>query len=569
MGQHRTTGMICLAAVLLGLMVSLIARGTSDIFPLYQVQSQDLPILIALPPLLILTILFAPRLPLPDRLPPRPVLILSGGILVALLGWGSHALMGDFPLSRDEHMVVFDMAVFDKGRIAAPLAPAWRAYAETLVPAFLAKMDNPLALVSDYLPANAWLRLAFSRIADPAFFNPMLVLVGALALHDIAKRAFGADVRARWVVFLIYALSTQMLVTAMTTYAMTAHMALNLVWLAAFLRGGRAGHGVAILTGFVAMGLHQIVFHPLFVAPFLLWRLRDGQWRLVLLYGAAYLAMTGCWVGYSHWAATAAGGVAAHGAAGPPDNFFVRRVLPLLVERDPLTIPYMILNLLRFVAWQNLALLPLLVAALPLGWRDRGVAGPLLWGVVLLLVFISFILPFQGHGWGYRYLHQLLGSFALLGGFGYRRLADRIGTKADGLVWVLSAATLLGAMPVLLARVDGFVAPHVALERTIAARRSDFVLIDTSVSPSTDGRWTANAIDHVRNRPDLDNHPLRFSSRTMTAPMLAELCRRGTLSLVTRADMHHAGFAPTLPEDSPRFRALVGTLGDARCLRRP
>ena len=42
--------------------------------------------------------------------------------------------MGNFPLSIDERMVVFDMAVFDRMHLAAPLAPAWRPYAQALGP---------------------------------------------------------------------------------------------------------------------------------------------------------------------------------------------------------------------------------------------------------------------------------------------------------------------------------------------------------------------------------------------------------------------------------------------------
>ncbi len=104
----------------------------------------------------------------------------------------------------------------------------------------------PTGLVSSYLPMNALLRLAFSKLADPALFNPLLALAGGAALLDIARRTFGRDDPACWVVLLIYALSAQMLVNAMTVYSMTAHMALNLIWLAAFLRGGRLGHSTAI-----------------------------------------------------------------------------------------------------------------------------------------------------------------------------------------------------------------------------------------------------------------------------------------------------------------------------------
>ena len=146
----------------------------------------------------------------------------------------------------------------------------------------------PAGLVSGYLPVNAMLRLGFSKLANPVWFNPLLAVAGGWALLDIARREFGQDGRACLVVLLIYGLSAQMLVNAMTPYSVTAHMALNLLWLAMFLRGGKLGHALAILIGFLAVGLHQLAFHPVFVAPFLVWRLKQGQWRTVLAYAAAY-----------------------------------------------------------------------------------------------------------------------------------------------------------------------------------------------------------------------------------------------------------------------------------------
>jgi hypothetical protein len=117
-------------------------------------------------------------------------------------------------------------------------------------------------------------------------------------------------------------------------------------------------------------------------------------------------------------------------------------------------------------------------------------------------------------------------------------------------------------------KVHSFVAPHVALEQFIAKQTSDFVLVDTEAADGSDGRWAANAIDHVRNTPDLDNRPLRLSSRALNRPMIAELCRRGTIRLVTHADMHRVGFAINVPERSPRFDALIEPLRDAPCLLR-
>jgi len=532
------------------------AFAQGEAFPLYLFKFQDLSVLTGLITLLFLTDRWSPRWMLPDVRPMLWQIALGGLALALLLWWGCYALLGNYPLSRDEHMVLFDMAVFAHGHLAAPLAPQWRPFALDLVPAFLLNPDMPTGLVSAYLPTNSVMRLLFSMIADPALMNPLLVLGGGIALFDIARRLFGEDGRAVWVTMIIYALSAQTAVNAMMTYAMTGHMALNLIWLALFLRGRWWEHAMAIAVGFIATGLHQLAFHPLFIAPFLLWRLRDGHWRLVLVYGAAYTVILGWWMAYPMLASLQAG--VGHHHGGSQESFLADRVLPLLTQREPMTFPYMVLNLLRFLAWQNLALLPLLAAAAPLAWRTRGIVAPLLWGIVGAVFFFALILPYQGHGWGYRYLHPYLGSFALLAGFGYQRLVAQRGRAADAMVLLLSAATLFASMPYLLNRTHEFFAPHLRLEQFIERQGGDFVLIDTEEEHhTTDGSWGENAIDHVRNSPDLSNRPLRFSSRTMQEASLADLCRRGTVTVIARADLHRIGLALNSPLGSPRFDAMV------------
>ncbi|MGE5562865.1 MAG: hypothetical protein ACM3ZV_06085 [Bacillota bacterium] len=542
-------------AVLLLLVTAWAAVQKAPLTALYLVQSQGVYVLPVVGASVLLVAWWRPRWPLPAKLPPWWVLLLLGIAVTALLGFGAYWVFGNFPLARDVDMVLFDMAVFDKGRLVAPIAPQWQPFALALEPEFLLNSNAPTGFISSYLPMNALLRLAFSRIADPAWFNPVLALVGGAALLDVARRLFPEDARACWAVLLVYALSAQMLVTAMTPFAMTGHMALNLLWLAAFLRGGKVGHSVAIVTGFVATGLHQFAFHPFFVAPFLLWKLREREWKVVLLYGIAYAAIVLWWLCYPILLAPLLATAGAH-----PSQERATKVLAHLIYRDPRTLALMILNLLRFVAWQNIALWPLLIAAVPIAVRERGLPRALLLGILVWIAFVAFTFPSQGRGWGYRYLHGYLGSFALLAGFGYRELEQRIGRRADGMVILLSGITIVVSIPVLVATTHAFMQPHLRLHRLIQSQRTPFVVIDDTHSPSTDGRWSDTARDHVRNSPDLDNRPLRFSAGHLTPPLLAELCRRGPITLVTRRDMHRLGFILNQPERSPQFDSLVASM---------
>jgi hypothetical protein len=527
---------------------------------LYLVQTQDFPVLVLLFLCCFLIALWRPQWSLPKRLPQPWLLLIAGFGLSALLAWGTYALMGNFPLSRDEHMVVFDMSIFEKGRAAMPLASQWRPYALALVPEFLLNEKQPLGYVSAYLPMNAVLRLGFSKIADPVWFNPGFVLLGGIALLDIARRIFGPQDRACSVVLLVYALSAQVLANAMTDYSMTGHMALNVIWLAAFLRGGKLGNSVAVLVGLVATGLHQLAFHPVFVAPFLLWKLREGKWKLVLGYVVAYAAIILWWGFYPLLISPLVTGTS---AAASDANFLTQRVLPLLLNRDPRTVGLMILNLMRFAAWQNLALVPLLIAAAPVAARQRGLPRALLVGILMWLLLVTLILPGQGRGWGYRYLHGYLSSFCLLAGFGYRELEQRIGRQADGLVLLLSGLTATVSIPLLLSETYAFMQPHVAMQRLIQSQGTPFVLIDDTPSATIDGKWSDTARDHVRNLPDLTNRPLRFSASFVTPELLRRLCDQGPVTLIRRADMHHVGFLLNVPAKSPAFEALASTAARA------
>lgn len=543
------------------------ARIRSPEMTVLLVQTQDVPILLVLSASLMLIGFWMPAWRLPSRLLTGPVLMLIATMLAALLAWGTYALMGNFPLSRDEHMVVFDMAVFDQGRLAAPVAPSWRPYALAMVPNFLLNSYLPSGLVSAYLPMNAMLRLAFSKVADPVWFNPLLLVAGGIALFDIAKRVFSDDQRACYVTLLVYALSAQILVTAMTTYSMTGHLALNLIWLAAFLRGGKAGNSVALAIGFVATGLHQLIFHPFFIAPFLLWRLREGEWRRVLVYGGAYLVFIGWWAVYPLIVSPMVKGPQ---GLSTDTNFITEKLIPLLRLRDPRAAALMVLNLLRFFAWQNLALIPLLLAAAPLIRRDRGFPAALALGIVMWLLFLTFILPEQGRGYGYRYLHGYLGNFALLAGIGYRELERRIGPQADGMVLVMSGLTLVTSVPALLVATYAFMQPHLAMERFVAAQRTPFILVDDNPSHASVGTWANYAVDYVRNLPDTNVRPLRFSAQAMelSPGLLASLCGMGPVTLITKTDMYRVGLAQTAHEPSPKFDELVSSYpGKNGCYR--
>lgn len=483
-----------------------------------------------------------------------------GALLLALVLWlGTYVIMLNYAVTRDEHMVLFDMAIFAKGHLVEPLAPEWRPFLKALVPDFAITAPGSIATVSSYLPGNAILRLALSRVADSALMNPLLVGLSVLALFDIARRLFPDDSRAVLVTMLLYVMSAQLLVNAMTNYAMTGHTALNLIWLALFLRDRPWAHALAMVISVLACGLHQVVFHPLFAGPLLLWRLRQGRYALFAAYTAVFVAALLFWMRYPELALSSAGsGGASNGPPAFTHSSLERAVAMLFDPYNQGRVFGGVVNLIRYVTWQHLALVPLIFAAWPSIRRGEEVALPLAAGILLTFLLCTIVMPYQGHGWGYRYFCAVMGNGVLLAGIGYHRWAARDPSCANGLFVSFSILTMPAAAFLMVTSRD-FIQPYVRVDKLLNSATSDMVLVDTEKPRA--------AIDLVRNQPDLSNRPLLLSSYDTTAAGLATLCSRGTIAIVTRADMQALGFARGLPNESPRFeRKVAAGLGGKSCL---
>ena len=524
-------------------------------------RNQDLPVAGVYLAALGLSCAWLPRVLLPERGPSRRLVIFMALFLALVLWAGTYALMYNYPLTRDEHMVVFDMQIFESGKLAEPLAAQWRPYAEALVPNFLLDVPGNALLVSAYMPGNALLRAAMDAVGDPALMNPLLLSVGLIALNDIARKLFADLPGAVWVVLAAYILSAQMLVNAMTVYAMTAHAAFNMVWLALFLRGKWWQHALAMLIGGWAIGLHQVVFHPLFAGPFILTLLAQRRWALFGTYAVVYAAGLLFWLGYPALVVSSFGITAQGGSTSGIGSFFTGRVVPLLADHGEAGLLQMELNVLRFVMWSPVFLIPFAVLASSDIRANRGLALPLFAGIVLTFLTMLILLPSQGHGWGYRYWHPVFGNFALLAGYGYKHWNKTEADRAGGAFALLGALTVLITLPMQLSAAHSFTRPYYQLKQLIGRQQTDFVIVDTQ-QPSS-------AIDAVRNLATLANRPILLSSRAMDAARIAEVCRRGTVTLITRKDFHRAQFAQDLDEASPQFDALVRPIIGQPCLRPP
>jgi peptidoglycan/LPS O-acetylase OafA/YrhL len=189
--------------------------------------------------------------------------------------------------------------------------------------------------------------------------------------------------------------------------------------------------------------------------------------------------------------------------------------------------------------------------------RDEGVARPLAYGVLLTIAAMMLLLPYQGHGWGYRYLHGLIGSCALLGAYGWRHYSQR--REVQSFVVIGSVATLLGSLPFLMWQTHKFVDPYARVNRMIETIPADMVVVETE--------GTSFAIDEVRNQPDLSNRPIRLAGKSLTPADIRILCRRGSIAFVDVLQMHSMGLGVVQEPSSSHFSSLRSAAQDASCAR--
>jgi hypothetical protein len=228
-------------------------------------------------------------------------------------------------------------------------------------------------------------------------------------------------------------------------------------------------------------------------------------------------------------------------------TFFVVRVWVMLIDFSFSGFDLMLKNLLRFVAWQHLLALPLLLLSWGAIRRGDGIARQLAAGLGLTLAATFVLLAYQGHGWGYRYLHGLLGSLALLAGYGWidatSRKSDERGRARAG-VAAATLSTILILLPWQLDHAVAFMTPYRTAIEEIGSKRADVVLVDW--------RGLQFAGDLVRNDPFLRNTPKTLDYALLSPAQMDELCRTRIVGSFDRVDGERLGIAtqPVAPPAS-------------------
>jgi hypothetical protein len=497
----------------------------------YFFQTQDLLWLAAIA-VLLLGLALTP-LPVMTSRPTSPIfrapcVALAGlAVFVFISGLlGTHIVFDGYHLSRDEFLAEFDAIIFRSGKEIASIDPLWRPFASALAPRFMLPIPGDVGFASAYLPVNAGFRAIIGLVANSDLPSPLFAGTAVLATFGVARRIWPERADAAFVSALLVGTSSQILVTSMTSYAMTAHLALNMVWLWFFLRDDKNGHGAAIATGFLASGLHQLIFHPLFVTPFIVRLFASGRRSLALVYVLSYVCICIFWISY--WKLVLGWqGIPPQISDDTGPMYFLVRIFLFLANFQWAGTDLMLKNILRFVAWQSPALLPLVFLAYTSIRHDYGIARELIAGLLLTLIAMFILLPYQGHGWGYRYFHGLIGSAALLGGYGWIALANRDTRGEFGaartMFVISSAVAWLVLLPAHAKQAHDFVLPYVRASKAIEQTQMDAVIVDKS--------RLLFAEDLVRNDPFLHNRPKVLDLTNLSETDIERLCMQYSVAI--------------------------------------
>lgn len=386
-------------------------------------------------------------------------------LLVGVFAAGAVMLFDNESFSMDEYGAVLQAKLFAMGEVAARIPTEWRRHLPGITPEFVDRRPIDSAWVSPYLPGNAIIRAPFEAIGSGWLSGVLLAMSSVFFIARIARQLWPLEPARQLAVVAALALSAQFLLVAGTPYAMNAHLSLNLLWLWLWIGPDRRAAWAGPI-GFFAFVLHQHVPHALFVAPFLLRALLDLRVRRLVWMGAWYfLALFAS----SAWRA-AVGHTA--GTGNLQSAFATPGFLSYLV---------LIMNIFLAMSWQTpLASLGCLVTVS--NWRRLGnLEKDLVFGVALsLLAFLFFALITQGHGWGWRYGHQVLGNLALLTGFAWPTLSQEFKPRALARLAMVSVLlTTLVQYPARAYTAHKFAAPFARAHAWLRLQDADIVVVPT------------------------------------------------------------------------------------------
>lgn len=444
-----------------------------------------------------------------DRIPVGLVALCT--LVLSMIG--THAVHLGYAFSPDEFMPRLQAEIFAHGELAGNVPPEWREYGRAMYHGFAHYDPATGAVASSYRPGMAALIALFDLAGLGLYVSAFMTAGSVLLTASLARKLWPDSRSAPVIAALLVATSSQALAAAMTSYAMAPHLFFNLLWLRLFLLDKWWAHVAAALCGVFTASLHQIHPHLFFAAPFFLLLLRPFRPGVLLWYGAIYAVGHLAIIGWDRMAMGDSLAVAQSGEL-TFEQFFQRvgrlAQIPSLIDWATIGA-----HVVRWFAWQSLALAPLLLFTV-----YRRAWPPLL---VLMAASIAtsllpypFLLPEQGHGWGYRYLHGLIGALALIGTAGWVQMERLHGQAFRQPVMLCFALTLAVVIPVRAFLIERTIEPWLVATKAALAMPADVVIVERFA--------IFYGLEIPRNGPYATERPVVMMINDLSADQIRRLC---------------------------------------------
>lgn len=429
----------------------------------------------------------------------RPVKTCIGAFVI--LATLSRLVYQGFPLAMDEYAPLLQARIFAQGDIAItyPRELLDRMVVPGFQGSFILVNHETGQATSGYWPGLALLMAPLAALGLEWWLNPLFGAAGLWLIGDLARQASGREEARGWAMLAALA-SPQYTVNAISYYAMSGLLTLNLLFLWLLLRPGWKHAALAGVIGSMALVLHNPAPHTLFAVPCIIWMMMNSNGRKKLLpLAAGYLPIVVllC-LGWP--LLTSSMGLRPSEVSGADTEFLASWLDKL--QRVFIMPNVEILLVRSYAAWKTMiwaapGLLLVAVITKPASAIQRLL-------LATLLVTFAFYLFFpydQGHGWGYRYLHPAWGLLPVaLGVF-----ATSVPTISAHRQFA-SAALMAGvlATPVFMFTTRGTIAEAISQQPPASEDRRTFVFI-TPNAP----RYT---VDLVRNYPKDQGRVIRMWS---------------------------------------------------------
>jgi len=332
-------------------------------------------------------------------------------VFIVLSGVGRFVYQA-FPLAMDEYAPLLQARIFAQGSltISYPLELLDRMVVPGFQGYFILVNHETGQAASAYWPGLALLMTPFALLEIEWLLNPLLAAIGLWLIGDLASQASGKTQARGWAILAALA-CPQYTINAMSYYAMTGLLTLNLLYLWLLLKCNWRSTLLAGLVGSFALVMHNPVPHTLFAMPCIIWLLSNrsrytqllplivGYLPLVILLGIGWSLLTH--LDYSAESEKSMG-------------FMVnvqKRFQEVFTLPDINILRMRIYALCKTIIWAAPGLL------LVLFFKNNNLIQRILLSCLIFsFVFYLFVSYDQGHGWGYRYIHSAWGLIAIAAG---------------------------------------------------------------------------------------------------------------------------------------------------------